>query len=157
MSAIWRPAPFGIAPVECLVRFWERCVNAQDALVIRNYVPLSPPASTPPAPPGRALAPAPAGYDVRVNFAGNIRREDMIGLLASLRDGGWSVPADQRRGNRTALAAKLNEVRYPTPADAAAAAILAQDIEARGVVVGPITPRLTPGLQARVLEAWISR
>lgn len=158
LSAIWRPAPFGIAPVECLVRFWERCDTAQDAVAARNHVPVSAPAAPVPAPaPVQAGAVVPANYSVRLNFNGSLLREDIIATQSALADAGWQVERGQRGGRRTTLAAGLNEVRYAHAEDAAAAAMVARFIQARGVVSGRITPRLTPGLDARLLDVWISR
>lgn len=93
---------------------------------------------------------------VYLQFAGLIRRETIVGLNRSLREAGWRAQGGDRGGERTPVAAGLNEVRCGTDEDCAAAAELAAAVSGTGVGGGPLrvtrNSRIVPG----TLEIWVS-
>ena len=91
---------------------------------------------------------------VYIQFAGVLTRAQITALNGALRAAGWRAQGPS--GERTALAAGLNEVRY-SGNNAAAAQALADAINATGVVRGRVSARRVSVIARNVLEVWISR
>jgi predicted acylesterase/phospholipase RssA len=91
---------------------------------------------------------------VYIQFAGAIKRDEIIELNSSLRGDGWATQSAS--GERLAVAAGLHEVRYSgnnkSAAEELALAINKTKIIARDVVAKP-----APIISLNVLEVWISR
>lgn len=91
---------------------------------------------------------------IYIQFAGLITREAVTELNQSLRRGGWRVQGGS--GERTSVAAGLNEVRYSAEEDRPAAQALADAVTATKIGAKPVTVQqlkiITPG----TLELWIS-
>ncbi|MBR0672890.1 hypothetical protein [Neoroseomonas soli] len=145
-------------PVQCIVRFWAPCFDpggAADRAAARNYqgpAPQVPPVAAPAA----AAAVRRGDFQVVVQFAGSIRREDVRAMMVRLEQAGWGVQGVAGGGQRTVAAARMNEVRYARPEEATAAALLARDVQAANLVTTQIRPVPANVLPAR-LEVWISR
>lgn len=93
---------------------------------------------------------AASGYRVDFQFAGFVRAQAQA-ISAALKSVGWKILGEER----TALAARLNEIRYGDPKDEAAAALLAADLRH---VVGSTTVKVVrAAIPAGRLEVWISR
>ncbi len=145
-----------IAPTPCLVRFWDRCPYVYDRIAERNFTPVKPPVDQPPAP---QVNVNPKNYRVFVQFAGIIRREDVRSMMTNLQNDGWRVQGVDGGGQRTVKAADVNEVRYTTPSDEAAAQTLARSVQAAnltGKIIQPVRVQ-SPPIADRTLEVWISR
>jgi TIR domain len=98
----------------------------------------------------------PADYQVFVQFAGVIQRDDVIAMSHKLSEKGWRVQGADRGGERTGSAAGYNEVRY-SPGDEAAAKALARLIQEANLVPNTIAVTPASGIDANTLEVWISR
>lgn len=96
-------------------------------------------------------------YQVFVQFAGTVTREDVRAMMRKLSQVGWKVQGIEGGGERTSAAAGLQEVRYSDTGDAAAAKALAQAVQASSLVSRPIIPKLSTGVAKGTLEVWISR
>jgi uncharacterized membrane protein len=152
VSAVFRQQGV-LKPTYCLVRFWERCADAEAAVVTRNAPEIREEVRQAPKEEVATAGAASPTHAVFIQFAGLITRESVIQMNQTLRGAGWKV--QDPRGERIPDAQGLNEVRYARPEDRPAAEALAQAItasaitstavEARQFDVGPTT-----------LEAWIS-
>lgn len=159
-SAIFVGAVFPFIPLvnppSCLLRFWEDC-RGRGGVIDRVAEGVPAPALTPvPKIPATSLA-APPALRVFVQFAGLLRREDVISVSRGLRDAGWNVQGADQGGERIAAAAGLNEVRYSSLANEDAARVLAQQIQATNLLKHPVTVRRNPDIRPDTLEVWISR
>jgi hypothetical protein len=140
-----------IKPIECLVRFWEKCEKASDAVAERNapQVDIRQPAAEP-----DGVSPADrAKYKVWIQFAG-YKREDMVQLAETLAEVGWNVPNPEDGGERLPSADGKAEVRYRGDVERHAAEQLAADISESGVKSG-VKARQMPIVGPNVLEVWI--
>lgn len=90
---------------------------------------------------------------VYIQFAGLIERSEIVTLNQALRQAGWNVQGAS--GERTGVAAGLNEVRY-AGASRDAAEELAKALTETGLT-GTVTTREVPIVTGNVLEIWISR
>lgn len=90
---------------------------------------------------------------VYIQFAGNLKREQIVALNASLRKNGWNTQS--KSGERIAGAAGLNEVRYAGD-NAAAAQQLADAINAAQITSAKVTAERLTVIGPRNLEVWIS-
>jgi hypothetical protein len=142
------------APAPCLVRFWERCETVSDEIAERQYTPPTAVKSTIPPVEQRVEFDR---YQVKVFFAGVIRRQDVIDMSQKFRSLGWRMERPDRGGERTPQAAGQNEVRYSEQADEAAASELARLVQASNIVSEQITVRREASLAPGNLEAWLSR
>lgn len=68
----------------------------------------------------------PAANAVYIHFAGAIEREKVVAAAELLNEAGWQVKGSDRGGQRLAIAAGLNEVRYFNEADETVALELAR-------------------------------
>lgn len=91
---------------------------------------------------------------VYVQFAGSLKREEIIALNQALRGGGWNVQGAS--GERTSLATGKSEVRYGGD-NAADAQRLADLISATHVSGKPVTINRLQIVGDTNLEVWISR
>lgn len=146
------PGQNAFAPAYCLVRFWERCVDVQEAVADRNKAP--PTGVTPPAP---APAVHASDYIVYVQFAGLISRDSVKTMMSGLSQNGWNVQGVSRGGERTSSAAGVNEIRYGKEEDKAAADALANAVNAYGLSSSKVGTLRVPSIGAKRLEVWISR
>ena len=92
---------------------------------------------------------------VFIQFAGNIPRRQIVELNQALRQAGWNVQGAS--GERIATAAGLNEVRYSSEQDQAAAQALAATIAKAGIGNRPTSARQLDIIRPGTLEVWISR
>ncbi|MEO5494503.1 MAG: hypothetical protein ABIR08_10815 [Sphingomonas sp.] len=159
-------------PAYCLAKFWKKCSDVEEQLtkdsaksiqagtnvpaVIRNPdVPAVAPSPVPSATPSATAATAIVGdQTVYIQFAGLITRESVQDLNAALRRGGWQVASTS--GERTDVAAGLNEVRYAPTTDPRVAQALAQAVTATKLTSAPVTVRKMDMIGAKTLELWIS-
>ena len=79
----------------------------------------------------------PAGNRVFVQFAGAMARADVVAAVGPLVDSGWDVAGATEGGERTPVAAGLNEIRYFNADDAEAALELARSFAAGAAWVSP--------------------
>ena len=158
-------------PSYCLVKFWMPCSKAEEAYAERNAPSLnadvniakviSAPASLPKpmdaSAPKDQVKPVPVIPPRRVfiQFAGMITRDSVRNLNASLARGGWLMQSTS--GERTEVAAGMNELRYGQETDAAAAGKLADAVTATGITSSPVVPRYYPQVGKENFELWISK
>jgi hypothetical protein len=114
-------------------------------------VPLSPSADPPPV-----ASINRSEYTVWIQFAGSLRREQMIDLGRQLA-ANWTVPGANRGGERIEAAAGLNEIRFGPSSDEAAARLLAVEVAQTSIVSGRRSIRRVPSIRPKSLELWISR
>lgn len=100
---------------------------------------------------------APGNYRVFVQFAGNLKREDVRSMMEDLRDTGWNVQGVRGGGERTGQAAGKSEVRYGNKQDLAAAQALALAALSSGLTSRALVPTQVSAIQKGTLEIWISR
>jgi predicted acylesterase/phospholipase RssA len=95
-------------------------------------------------------------YKIWIQFAGRVKRDDMIDFAGRLNESWTNIPGASRGGERNSAAAGLNEVRYGPDADMFAAEQLAKDIFATGIVSE--LPKLQPVkmISGGSLEIWIN-
>jgi hypothetical protein len=148
------PGKTSIAPTPCLVRFWDHCIKVGDAVAERNFTPSTPVRSMVPPPTAPVRR---SEYQVFVQFAGVIRREDVRAMMRKLREAGWGVEGVEGGGERTQKAIGFNEIRYATPQSESAARELARTIQEFNLTSSPILVKRAPGVSGMALEAWISR
>jgi hypothetical protein len=98
-----------------------------------------------------------SNYQVFVQFAGALSRDDVRAMMRRLSEAGWSVQGVEGGGERTPAAAGLREVRYSAAADEAAAKALARAVQASSLVSRPIVTKLSGEAEKGALEVWISR
>lgn len=143
------------APSYCLVRFWEKnCSAIEEAIADRTPSPVPASPQAVPAPPKDVK---PANYQVFVQFAGVIKRDDIKVMMRKLRDRGWNMQGTEGGGERTSAAAGLNVVRYGTTEDAEAANALAAAVQAITPSAATIATERNSGVKSKALEVWISR
>ena len=150
VAAVRDPSPF--RPIECLVRFWEKCETVQDEVADRNEPTVTIQTITPPP---QTPSVNRAEYTVLIQFAG-FRREDVADAAKALAKVGWKVPQPNRGGERTGKADGLSEVRYHAAAQAAAAELLAVEIEKTGIRKD-VQAVQAAAVDAKTLEVWIGR
>jgi hypothetical protein len=146
-------SPF--APTYCLVRFWEPC----SAVAVRISSVSTPAITTSAAPTENGQeAVQKSDYQVFVQFAGLLQRQNVMAMMQGVAQQGWDVQGTDRGGERTGAAAGYNEVRY-NEADREAAAALAKAVQDSGIVTEPIKVKQMPRgvLPAKTLEVWISK
>ena len=154
VSAVLSPTPL-INPPSCLLRFWEDC-RGLGGVIDRVADGVPAPTLTPvPRMPTTSSGASPA-LQIFVQFAGLLRREDVIAVSRGLRAAGWNVQGADQGGERIAAAAGLNEIRY-FPANEEAAKVLAQQIQATNLLKRPVTLQPRRDIRPDVLEVWISR
>jgi hypothetical protein len=139
----------------CVVRFWEPCRDTADKVADQTAPTKITPANPPTISPTASFQPS--NYQVFVQFAGSIRRDDVKAMMKILRDSGWNVQGVDGGGERTTAAAGLAEVRYSTPEDALAAKALAQAVQATNLISRSIAVKSSSGVAKGTLEVWISR
>jgi hypothetical protein len=143
----------GINNKRCILQPQENCEDLLNRLARRD-----PPAPVP-VPDAPTIGIQENAYRVAVRFAGVINRDDLIAVRQRLRSEGWNLVELPERGGvlRTAAAAGLNEVRYGSPKERAAAERLRREFQSAQLVNEPIDIKEVPHLEARLLEVWISR
>lgn len=116
--------------------------------------PAPPPPPTAPAAGGEPALPA-AAYrqKVYIQFAGSLKREQIVALNRRLAQAGWAVQGSS--GERIGTAAGRHEIRYSADNRAAAEA-LARAIDDAAIIRAPVTTRALPIISRDVLEIWIS-
>lgn len=148
-----------VAPSYCLVRFWERCAIV--AATIADETTAAKPAAVPSAKPATAPSTStdvrPSNYQVFVQFAGIISRDDVRSMMGELRNAGWNVQGVEGGGQRTADAIGLNLVRYRSDEDKAAASALASAVETFKLSNRALSTERNSRVSTRSLEVWISR
>ena len=135
----------------CAAVWWVSCQVTADSRSV--------PAQTPPAmpPPISQSAPfKPQDYQVVVQFAGVLDRNDVRAMMQKLEEIGWSVQGIKGGGRRTGDAAGKNEIRY-AEGDRAAAEALAQAVRATNLVRNVGLTAGDSSVQRGRLEVWISR
>lgn len=148
-------ASVGIAPAPCLVKPWLGCKETQDAVAINNYTP--PPAVEAPRPSPAFTAFVVPRTPVFVQFAGEIRRDDVKGMMAKLQSAGWSVQGVAGGGERTGKAAGINVVRYKDATRKTAAEALARQVQEINLTGKKIGVEQSAAVSSDQLEVWISR
>jgi hypothetical protein len=143
------------SPSYCLVRFWEKCSAVEEIIADRTPSIVSATQQATPSPPPRDVKPA--NYQVFVQFAGIIKRDDIKVMMRRLRDLGWNMQGTEGGGQRTSNAAGLNVVRYGPTEDAEAATALAAAVQAIGPSNATIATEKNPDVKSKSLEIWISR
>jgi cell division septation protein DedD len=112
-----------------------------------------------PSQPARTITIAPTAQPrpqaVFIQFAGLIERSDIVALNSALRAAGWRTQSSS--GERTGKAAGLNEVRYSSDEDKAAAEELAEVVTQAGIGSKRVVARQVPTIRPNTLEIWISK
>lgn len=99
----------------------------------------------------------PNQYHVWIQFAGSIKREEMIAFGQKINSTWPNIPGADRGGERTRLADGRNEVRYGPLSDKKAAEKLTEDIVNTGFF-GPMNqPKQNSQIPSGSLEIWVSR
>lgn len=138
------------AELACAAFFWQPCRDTADSI--------APPASLPPQQQVDIPRVENAGsYQVFVQFAGLINRDDVRTMMRRLSDSGWKVQGVEGGGERTAKAAGFAEVRYASRGDEPAAKALAEAVQATKLLPTPLKATENPNLKKGTLEVWISR
>lgn len=126
-------------PIVCLVRPLEPCQQA-----LAEYAQRQKPLED-------ARAVNRSDFTVFPQFAG-FRREQVQAVSAKLAQVGWRVQGEERTPN----AAGVNEVRYRSDAERAAAEQLAADIQQAGLSEKVIRAKQVSIIRPNTLEVWIS-
>ena len=158
-------------PAYCLVKFWLPCRNEEEAYTERNAVSLDSDVKVPAiihAPSTNIEIPVKSDKNssvtyeklvpqrrVFIQFAGMITRDSVKELNASLSRGGWKMQSTT--GERTQIAAGMNELRYGLSQDGTAAKLLADAVTATGITSEPVVPRYYPQVGSKNFELWISK
>ncbi len=111
VGAVMPHATF-INPPSCLIRFWAPCRTPGgviDNLVDQAQLPK--PSTVPPLGDVGALPSGIYHYRVYIQFAGEIKRGDVVAVAHELRAQGWNVEGANQGGERLAAGAYLNEIR----------------------------------------------
>ncbi|WP_448661831.1 SPOR domain-containing protein [Sphingomonas sp. CJ20] len=175
LAVFFRP-PW-IQPPWCLSKFWIPCSAVEAELLRTNGAQITARADVPSEIPAVA-ADVPATQSgagpgenasgaiespasaitapprIFIQFAGLITRDSVKQLNAALRQGGWDVQGGS--GERTPVAAGLNEVRYAGPDDEAQARALAEAVTKTGMTATTVVARQVDILKPGTLELWIS-
>jgi len=151
---------FSRPQIKCALLFWRECAETADKLADQSAIAEQPLAISEPGP--AVVLPArsgldPAQYDVFVQFAGSIRREDIRDMMTQLAGAGWDMQGIAGGGQRIDTAVGILEIRYGPQADMAAADLLAQSIFASGRVSRLPDIVANQGIAAGSLEVWIGR
>lgn len=172
-------------PAYCLAKFWLRCSDVEEqltnasarsiqagtnvpAVILNPDKPVPDATPRPTATPSSSATPRPlptptpvaapttmlGDQTVYIQFAGLITRQSVENLNAALRRGGWQVASAS--GERTDVAAGLNEVRYSPSTDPAIAQALANAVTATKLTSAPVTVRKMAMIGPTTLELWIS-
>jgi hypothetical protein len=134
----------------CAAFFWQPCRATADSIA---------PAPSPP-PPEQVVIPRmenAGSYQVFVQFAGLINRDDVRTMMRRLSDSGWRVQGIEGGGERTAKAAGFAEVRYSERGDEPVAKALAEAVQATKLLSKPLKVTENPRVKKGTLEVWISR
>ncbi|KXG87597.1 hypothetical protein [Agrobacterium bohemicum] len=153
VSALFRDQGI-INPTYCLVRFWERCNVIEDRVAELNSQAIDSKNEIPQVISGNNAGVTSSNYKVFIQFAGLITRESIQDLNAALKAGGWRVQSDS--GERIRSAAGINEIRYKTGEDKAAAEALAKAISASRIASVPLAVKQVSLVDTGTLEVWIS-
>lgn len=154
ISAVFRTQGV-IKPTYCLVRFWERCPDAEAAVVARNAPSIDASVAPVAVPASQArLTFDPRQYRVPISFAGLITRESVVSLNRQLAAEGWRV--DGASGQRISAAQGTNEVRFSGEAERPAAETLAARITAAGITSGEVRAQRAADIAPGTIEVWIS-
>ena len=129
----------------------ENLAQQVNSAIQASAVPLSPSADPPPV-----ASINRSEYTVWIQFAGSLRREQMIDLGRQIA-ANWTVPGANRGGERIGAAAGLNEIRFGPSSDEAAARLLAVEVAQTSIVSGRPSIRRVPSIPPKSLELWISR
>lgn len=145
-----------LQPAPCLLKFWDKCGVVLDRIADETYTgPVTPITPAIPAPPPSAAIPK-SNFQVFVQFAGVIRREDVRAMMSGLKGDGWNVQGVSGGGDRTVAAIGYNEIRYG-PGGEPAARLLAGEVQKANIAAKPLTVVQTKGFDSSRLEVWISR
>src|SRR5216684_1779555 len=93
--------------LECAATWWASCQVTADS---RSVPSQTAPTTPPPIPQGAPFRPQ--DYQVVVQFAGILDRNDVRAMMQKLGESGWQVQGTAGGGERTRDAAGKNEVRY---------------------------------------------
>jgi predicted acylesterase/phospholipase RssA len=94
-------------------------------------------------------------YKVWIQFAGTLKREDMITFGRQIKLLWPNAPGAEQGGERTGKSANMLEVRH-NPADKAAAEVLTQDILRDTTFKKMDSPKATSIIPKGSLEIWVS-
>jgi hypothetical protein len=148
-----------VNPPSCILRLWEYNCFQPGGILDANAASQPPINPVGPLPAAVGVPPeVRASTKVYVQFAGTISRENMIKASQGLAAQGWAVQGAAKGGERTPVAAGLNEVRYSSPALKAAADAVATQLNSTGITKTTIRSRQVsiPNFPATQLEVWIS-
>lgn len=140
----------GSTKLACAAFFWQPCRATADSIAIDANPP----------PPQRVEIPRienAGSYQVFVQFAGLLKRDDVRTVMRRLSDSGWRVQGVEGGGERTAQAAGFAEVRYAEQGDEPVAKALAEAIQATKLLSTPLKATKNPRIKKGTLEVWISR
>jgi hypothetical protein len=141
--------------LRCAALFWISCAKNADILAAAASRSLPPVEPAKPLPEDSAIVPG--NYQVFVQFAGILSRDNVREMMQSLAAEGWKVQGVEGGGQRTATAAGYNEIRYSSGADATAAKALAASIQSTNIVASKITTARVQQVEPGTLEVYISR
>jgi cell division septation protein DedD len=96
-------------------------------------------------------------YQVFMQFAGSLQRDQVRSLMRNLASSGWNMQGVDGGGERTPNAAGINEVRYGAAEDQAAAIELARMVQGSGLNARSVTWSYTTVVPPKTLEIWISK
>lgn len=134
-------------PLICLLKPLEPCSRLAGYEIARD-VPVTEP---------RPVATLPAiersGYTVYIQFAGYVRNPTITDLAKNLLSQGWKVPPQER----IATAAGLNEVRYRSEKEKAAAELLAAEANKAQPALKKLRIRQVSIIKEGTLEIWVSQ
>ena len=99
----------------------------------------------------------PGDYQVFVQFAGILKRDDVRSMMETLRDFGWNVQGVSGGGERTSKAAGYLEIRYGAKDDLPAAQSLAAAVQVSDLTSRAIIPKQNSAIGKGKLEVWISK
>jgi len=134
----------------CVALFWQPCRATADSIASASSQPS----------PTQVVIPHvdnAGSYQVSVQFAGLINRDDVRTMMRRLSDSGWRVQGIQGGGERRAEAAGFAEVRYAEQGDEPVAKALAEAVQATKLLSKPLKATENLRVKKGTLEVWISR
>lgn len=136
----------------CLAYPFSDCLAVTDQNAIAEN-PAPPLQAQPIAPPAQI---DPKAYQVYMQFAGTIRRDDVKTAMREMAKAGWNMQGVEGGGERTVSAAGFAEVRYGVDADQSAANALAEAVNKTRLISKPVAAKKVAAVPANRLEIFVS-
>jgi len=140
----------GSTKLACAAFFWQPCRTTADRIADSANPPSPQPVDIP-------RTENASSYQVFVQFAGILKRDDVRTVMRRLSDSGWRVQGVDGGGERTAIAAGFAEVRYAERGDEPIAKALAEAVQTTNLLSKPLKATENRNVKKGTLEVWVSR